>query len=167
MKNLFIPNKMGYVKGKNRPNVECILCAVINKHPDVEKLIVFSCEKHIISLNLYPYNPGHLIIFPKRHIFDLRELNDDEVIELHNLKKMCLNVLDKVYQPGGYNIGYNIGKASGASIAHLHLHIVPRYPNETGFMDILGGAKIIVEDPMYTLEKLKKMFTESTSCKEL
>jgi ATP adenylyltransferase len=73
-----------------------------------------------------------------------------------------LTALDKIYQPAGYNIGYNVGEASGASIPHLHQHVVPRYSRELGFVDITAGAKIIIEDPAVTLEKLKKVFLEFT-----
>ncbi|PKL15142.1 MAG: hypothetical protein CVV50_01080 [Spirochaetae bacterium HGW-Spirochaetae-6] len=108
-----------------------------------------------ISLNLYPYNPGHLMIFPHRHIEDLREIAPEEETELSYLTKLSLNLLEKVYQATGFNLGYNMGPFSGASINHLHLHIVPRYPNEVGFLDILSGTKLIVEEPQLTQSRLK------------
>lgn len=157
-KNLFVPNKMDYARGKKRPDVECILCAIVSGDERVEKLEVYQSELFFVSLNLYPYTPGHLIMFPKRHIVDIRELTSEEVEQSHNLQNLCLNVLDKVYSPHGYNIGYNIGSAAGASIQHLHLHIVPRYQRELGFIDIIGGAKIIVEDPNRTQQRLCEAF---------
>ena len=159
-KNLFVPNKMDYVRGKNRPDVDCILCAIVSGDERVEKLEIYQSELFFVSLNLYPYTPGHLIVFPKRHVVDIRELTPEEVGELHNVQNLCLTVLDKIYSPGGYNIGYNIGRAAGASIEHLHLHIVPRYQRELGFIDIIGGAKIIVEDPNRTQERLREAFRE-------
>ncbi len=161
-KNLFVPNKMDYVRGKSRPDVECILCAIISSDERVEKLEVYQSELFFVSLNLYPYTPGHLMLFPKRHVVDIRELTSEEVEQLHNLQNLCLNVLDKVYSPHGYNIGYNIGSAAGASIQHLHLHIVPRYQRELGFIDIIGGAKIIVEDPIRTQYRLREAFRENS-----
>ncbi|MEM3063608.1 MAG: HIT domain-containing protein [Nitrososphaerota archaeon] len=158
MKNyLFVPGKINYVRG-GRPNIECILCGIVNNDPRVESLVVYSDDLFTISVNLYPYNPGHLIIFPKRHIEQLDELTENEVYGLHKLQLLALSVLREVYQPQGFNLGYNLGEASGASVSHLHLHIVPRYKNELGFIDIIGGARIMVEDPKETQRKLKENF---------
>jgi len=156
-KHLFIPDKLAYVKG-NKPEVACILCAINEKDPEVTKLDIYHSEHFIISLNLYPYNPGHLMIFPKKHLIDPRELNDEQVLELNKLTTMTLNIIEKLYSPQGFNVGYNIGYVSGASIKHLHLHIIPRYKNEIGFIDIVGKTRIIVEDPNQTLKKLKEAF---------
>ena len=158
--NLFVPNKMSYAKGKNRPDVECILCAIIENDDRVERLEVHRTELFTISLNLYPYSPGHLLLFPNRHIVDKRELRSDEVLHLHELEGLSFEVLTRAYQPRGFNVGYNMGESSGASIPHLHLHVVPRYPRELGFMDVIGGARIIIEDPIVTQEKLVKIFQE-------
>lgn len=158
--NLFVPNKMGYARGENRPDVPCILCAIVQNDEKVERLEVHRTQFWTISLNLYPYSPGHLLIFPNRHVLDVRELNTEEVIALHELQCLSVEVLARVYQPRGYNVGYNMGEASGASIAHLHLHVVPRYPRELGFVDVISGARIIIEDPSVTQEKLAQAFAE-------
>jgi len=167
--NLFVPNKMPYAKGKNRPDVTCILCAIVKKDEKVERLEVHRTELFTISLNLYPYSPGHLLIFPNRHVLDMRELTSEEVLRLHELQCLCFEVLTHAYQPRGYNGGYNMGDASGASIPHLHLHVVPRYPRELGFIDVIGGARIIIEDPNATQGKLLQIFQEFTTrnqCRE-
>jgi len=156
---LFVPSKQEYVRGK-RPNVKCILCSVVNKEPEVDKLDIYSSQNFIISVNLYPYNPGHLMIFPKRHIENVIDLNDNEVLELHKLQVKCINILKENYNTQAFNIGYNMGLNSGASIEHLHLHIVPRYPREVGFIDVIGGTRIIVEDPITTVNKLKSLFKD-------
>ena len=164
--NLFVPNKLAYVKGKARPDVECILCAVIEGNEQVDRLEVHQSTLFTVSLNLYPYSPGHLLVFPNRHIVDVREFTGAEVVELHRLQCLCLDVLNAVYQTQGFNVGYNIGPPSGASIEHLHLHIVPRYPRELGFMDVIGGARIIVEDPNVTQEKLRRAFEQGNGERE-
>ena len=100
------------------------------------------------------------MLFPNRHIVDPRELTSAETKELYLLQNQTLNIIEEVYQPRGFTIGYNVREASGASIEHLHLHIVPRYYNELGFLDIIGGSKIIVEDPNETRLKLKSAFAK-------
>ena len=156
--NLFVPNKMGYVRGRERPDVECILCAIVEESDEVTRLEVYRSELFVVALNLYPYAPGHLIVFPKRHITDPRMLNREEVTELHKVQSLCLDVLERVYTPHGFNLGYNVGSASGASIEHLHFHVVPRYQREIGFIDIIAGTKIIVEDPNVSQMRVREAF---------
>ncbi len=157
-KNLFIPNKMAYARGERRADVECILCAIVEGDDKVTRLEVHRSELFVVSLNLYPYAPGHLMVFPKRHITDPRMLNEDEITEVHQMQSLCLDVLEEIYEPHGFNLGYNIGEAGGASIPHIHLHIVPRYRRETGFIDILSEVKIIVEDPNVSQARVREGF---------
>lgn len=159
MDRLFVPAKLKYVKGE-RPDVECILCAVNEKNPKVNNLDVYRSENFIISANLFPYNPGHLMIFPKRHIETIEDFTDEEALELHKLQIKSLKVLRRVYSTQSFNTGYNIGASSGASINHIHMHIVPRYPREVGFIDVIGGARILVEDPNDTVKNLREEFNK-------
>jgi ATP adenylyltransferase len=156
---LFVPSKQEYAKG-NRPNVKCILCAIIEKNPGVELLDIHRSNNFVVSANLFPYNPGHLMIFPIKHIESITPLTSDEVVELHQLQLLSLKILNQYYNAQGFNVGYNLGSVSGASISHLHLHIVPRYQREVGFIDVIGSARIIVEDPRDTVKKLTKAFQE-------
>ena len=155
--NLFVPDKLAYARGE-RPEVSCILCAIRDKDERIKNLVVYEGTHSIITLNLYPYSPGHLMVFPKRHLLDIREFDQEELKEQHCLTSMSLEVLDRLYQPHGYNLGYNIKRPSGASMEHLHLHIVPRYRNEIGFLDVINGSRVIVEDPTKTKEKLIEAF---------
>jgi len=156
-KNIFVPSKREYVKGK-RSAVECILCSIMQNDPEVISLEVVRSKSFIVAVNLYPYNPGHLMIFPNRHIEEVEKLSLSEVGELHKLTIISLKVLRNLYNPHGFNVGYNLGKGSGASIKHLHLHVVPRYENELSFIDVLSGSKIIVEEPKDTVQKLKREY---------
>ena len=160
--NLYPINKGEYIRKRRSKDVKksenCILCGVRDKSPDVESLEVFRKNGFIVSVNLYPYNPGHLLIFPERHVEDIRDLTIEEQVSFDEMTILAMNVLEAEYKPQGFNIGLNIGKASGASIEHLHKHIVPRYINELGFIDIVAGAKIYIEDPKETLNRLKKAF---------
>ncbi len=154
-RNLVIPGKLDYVRG-GKPDVPCILCSIRDNDERVVRLEVGRTELIVVSLNLFPYNPGHLMIFPLRHITDLREMSREEVLEMHRLTGSLMDILESVYGPRGFNIGYNVGATSGASIEHLHCHIVPRHRNETGVLEMVSqGARVMVEDPNVTLEKLR------------
>ncbi|MFW5799795.1 MAG: HIT family protein [Spirochaetota bacterium] len=160
MANLFNFNKLEYIKGRKKPQVDCILCALRDKNPDIVDLEITQTELSMVCVNLYPYNSGHIMIFPQRHIADFRELSDVESLDIEVLTRASIDIMTKLYNPSGFNIGFNIGNFSGASITHLHRHIIPRYPNELGFIDIVGGSKIIVEEPNETMEKLKEAFND-------
>jgi ATP adenylyltransferase len=158
-RNLFTPDKTAYVRRlENRPDGVCILCAIAAGEPAVPHLDLARTERFVVTLNLYPYNPGHIMLFPARHIEDIREYDDAEWAELKRVETAALDVLTNEYEPAGFNVGYNLGPAGGASIPHLHLHVVPRYPNELGVVDILSGSKIIIEDPNITRERLSNAF---------
>jgi ATP adenylyltransferase len=152
-------DKLAYLKGK-RPD-GCILCLVCGESDEVERLVVADTARFLVSVNLYPYNPGHLIVFPRRHVTDIRQLEADERHELEALTDHCLAALDLAYSPAGYNIGYNMGLAAGASIEHLHLHIIPRYPREIGIAELIAGKRVLVEDPRTTQERVKTAFART------
>lgn len=151
--HLFSTEKIKYISG-DKPDVECILCAIRERRPEVKTLEVYRSERFIISLNLYPYNPGHLMVFPSRHIEKLHELGDDEVMEFHRMTSDSVRALEEEFNPSGFNIGFNLGKNSGASISHIHQHIVPRYNNEVGFLDVLSGTRVVVVEPGEVLKRL-------------
>ncbi|MCU0821183.1 MAG: HIT domain-containing protein [Spirochaetes bacterium] len=155
---LFNTDKIKYIKSEQRLQ-GCILCAIRDRNPGVKSLEIRRTGGFIISLNLYPFNPGHLLIFPVRHVEDYSLLTDSEALEMHHLSSKAVNILKKEFNPSGFNIGCNLGSGSGASIPHIHQHIVPRYDNEIGFIDVLSGSRIYVEDPIDVLNRLKKEFS--------
>jgi len=159
MEYFFNFDKMAYVKRKK--DEACILCRLRDGDPEVANTIVYRTENSAVCVNLYPYNPGHLLIFPLRHIEDIRQLEVEERSSMDRNLDRALTILDSLYTPSGYNIGYNMGLDSGASIAHLHLHIIPRYPRELGIAELLGGKRVLVEDPMVTRERLLEAFSRS------
>jgi ATP adenylyltransferase len=156
MEYFFNFDKMSYLTG-NRPE-GCILCRVRDGDRGVENLTVHRTEFFIVSVNLYPYNPGHVIIFPRRHLKDLREFSRDEHDDLDGVLDMTLSVLDATHGPAGYNVGVNMGHAAGASIEHLHYHVIPRYQREIGIAELIAGKRVLVEDPRATCERLAKAF---------
>ncbi len=160
MSNYFFNfSKMEYLTEK-KPD-KCILCLISEDSTEVKKLKVWQNDLFVVSVNLYPYNPGHLIIFPKRHITDIREFSHIEEHQLITLTRSLLNIIDKTHTPAAYNIGYNMGPVAGASISHLHRHIIPRYPREIGIADLIAGKKVLVEDPKVTCDKIKTAILEN------
>jgi len=152
MNYFFNFDKMKYVRGP-RPS-GCILCLIRDKSTEVIDLTVYSDELFTVSVNLYPYNPGHVMIFPNRHLVDVRDLTPAEDDRLSALTRGFLNVLESTHSPAGFNIGYNMGSSAGASIDHLHLHVIPRYPKEVGIADLIAGKRVLIEDPRVTQSRL-------------
>lgn len=154
---LFSTNKLKYALGE-RPKVDCILCEVLKQNPDVPNLLIHESGYAAVSVNLYPYNPGHLIVFPKRHVLKLQELTDEEALDIHKLTSKAITIITKAWRTEGFNLGYNIGKHSGGSIPHIHQHIVPRFPNEAGYLDVLANTRIVIYDPYLMLQEFKKLW---------
>ncbi|TFG00898.1 MAG: HIT domain-containing protein [Promethearchaeota archaeon] len=144
--------KLDYVQGKERPDVECILCAVRDNDDRVRILKIYQDDILFVCLNLYPYNPGHLLIVPIRHVKRYINLTRIEVMRISRAIQGLQHLLDDLYNPKGYNIGMNEGRIAGGSIEHLHFHLVPRYGEELGYIDIVGKTRIVVE----SLESVKK-----------
>lgn len=155
--NIFSLSKKEYIKGE-RPDVDCIICAIRDKDEAVSDLTVYETKHTFVTLNLFPYNSGHLMIIPKRHVKDPRELTKEENIDFIETQNKAITVIEKLYSPSGINLGFNLGENAGASIDHIHQHLIPRYPNELGVIDLIGGAKVLVEDPRESLEKIREAF---------
>jgi ATP adenylyltransferase len=154
---LFSPDKLGYVQG-DRPRVDCIFCASRDLVPGVDHLIVYRGKYFFVTLNLFPYNPGHVMVVPLRHTETFEDFSVEEMSECFRLQSLCIQVLNEMYHPKGYNLGCNIGESSGASISHFHYHVVPRYRSELGFMDVINGTRIIVESPHTTRGRMVAVF---------
>lgn len=146
--------KMDYVQSRRAAG--CVLCGVRDHDSAVVDLTVLHDELVVAAVNLYPYNPGHLLLFPTRHVEDVRELSEAEDRCLSETIRRLLDALDRTYRPQGYNIGYNMGLAAGASIRHLHMHVIPRYPAELGIADLIGGKRVLVEDPRVTRDRVRE-----------
>lgn len=158
-KNLFSIEKLNYARG-DRPKVKCILCGVSEKNSEIPNLTIAETELSIVSVNLFPYNPGHLIIFPKRHIIKLQDAHDDEIMDIHKLSVKAITILSREWKTEAFNLGYNIGKNSGGSIAHIHRHLLPRFPNEAGFLDVFANTRIVIYEPYKMVEELKRLWNK-------
>jgi ATP adenylyltransferase len=145
---LWTPHRMAYIQGENKPTDPeagegCPFCAIPSKS-DEDGLIVKRGEQAYAVLNLYPYNGGHLMAVPYRHVADYTELTPQETFEVAELTKQAMTVLRQVSGAHGFNIGLNQGVAAGAGIAaHLHQHIVPRWGGDTNFMPVVAHTKVL------------------------
>jgi len=152
-------DKLNYIKAPKSD--DCIICLLAEKSSKVVDLTVWENDKFLVTVNLYPYNPAHLLLAPKRHITDIREMTSDEEKELLAIQRGFLDILDTIYNPRGYNIGFNMGIIAGASIQHLHLHIIPRYPNEVGIADLIAGKRVLIESPQRSAERIKSLLHQT------
>ena len=149
---LWTPHRLAYVRGEDT-SVEtvpgCPFCTGPERRDD-ESLIVFRGEHCFVILNLFPYNPGHLLVCPYRHVASYIDLTDDETEEFTKLTKAGVRALKAASNPGGFNLGMNQGDVAGAGVAaHLHQHIVPRWGGDMNFMPIIGRTKalpVLLED---------------------
>jgi len=155
---LWAPHRLGYIKGENRPldsnDVPCPFCAIPNKD-DREGLIVHRGKEAYVVMNLYPYNPGHLLVCSFRHVADLTDLTEDERHEITDMTAHSMQVIRKVSKADGFNLGMNQGAISGAGVAaHIHQHIVPRWSGDANFMPIIGKTKVLPQLLTLTREEL-------------
>ncbi|QQS37654.1 MAG: HIT domain-containing protein [Ignavibacteriales bacterium] len=143
----------------------CIFCEMKDKEvASVENLLVRKNKLTFTVLNLYPYNNGHLMVVPIRHLDSMIELNDDENLEIMNELQLAQKALKEIYSPDGFNLGANLGRVSGAGIAdHIHFHIVPRWSGDTNFMPVLGEVKVISQDLLVTKNKLLEAYKKLTT----
>lgn len=153
MQYFFNFEKIAYLE-EERPD-GCILCLIRDKSSEVKNMTLYQNDLYNISLNLYPYNPGHVILFPLRHIEDVRQLSDQEQKIQSKMLHLILDVVEGTHSPTAFNVGCNMGLDAGASIKHLHYHVIPRYPHETGIADLIAGKRVLVEHPEETAKKLK------------
>ncbi len=147
LQRLWMPHRLAYIKGEGKPadasTVECPFCAV-PKMSDEDGLIVARGTEVYAVLNLYPYNSGHLMVVPYRHVADYTELTGPETTELADFTKRSMTALRDASQAQGFNIGMNMGGVAGAGIAaHLHQHVVPRWGGDANFMPVVGGTKVL------------------------
>ena len=137
----------------------CIFCAKPQEDRDEKNLILYRGEQSFIILNAFPYNNGHLLVAPYRHVADLSLLSEEEHLDIVRLTMLGCEVLKSAVSPHGFNVGANLGQVAGAGIAdHLHVHIVPRWNGDTNFMPVIGEVKVLPEALASTYALLKPGF---------
>lgn len=154
MDNLWAPWRIKYILGKKTTG--CIFCQKPKQKKDKANYILKRGKFVFSILNIFPYNNGHTLIVPYRHIDSIEKMNNDELIEMFDFIKHTSKLLKTKLNAQGFNIGFNIGKVAGAGIdKHLHIHIVPRWQADTNFMPVLTGTKIISQslEELYNIIK--------------
>jgi ATP adenylyltransferase len=155
MERIWAPWRSVYI-GKER-GTDCIFCDKLQSDKDAENYLIFRGQEVFTLLNLYPYNNGHLMVAPKRHIGDFTGLTDSELLEIGKVTRQMVKLLRQAFKPAGFNIGVNLGEIAGAGVpGHIHVHIVPRWGGDTNFMPVLGDVRVISEGLELTYQKLKE-----------
>ena len=154
---LYSPWRLQYILSNK--DKECIFCVKPSENSDEKHLILHRSEYCFVIMNIFPYNNGHLMVVPNRHVPNLNELDKKEIDDQFETVQLCEKVITKVYNPDGINIGMNLGKAAGAGIdEHLHVHIVPRWNGDVNFMTAISGTRVIPESFEQAYSKLKEQF---------
>jgi predicted fused transcriptional regulator/phosphomethylpyrimidine kinase/diadenosine tetraphosphate (Ap4A) HIT family hydrolase len=150
----------------SKPIDGCVFCSIVDGNPEVKEKVLYNDGKNMVLMNLYPYNRGHLEVLPVKHYTDLNELSTEEIKDLFIIVQRTISLIRDVIKPDGINVGINLGEAAGASIEHLHIHIVPRFKYESGFMETTANTRVIEEDidVMYSkfIEKLDILHFEES-----
>lgn len=162
MEPLWSPWRHAYVTRDERESAGCVFCQVHNA--EAQALTLHTGAKAYVILNLYPYNSGHAMVVPKRHVAILAELVDDELIEIARLTRLTEMALTEVYAPQGLNIGLNLGRPAGAGIVdHVHVHVVPRWNGDTNFMPVVGQVRVLPETLDVTAARLRPVLARLTA----
>ncbi len=159
--NLWAPWRIPYIKGIDH-NEGCFLCHNL-AHPDQDEanLVLWRTDRCIVVLNRFPYNNGHLLIAPARHIAGLEEASEEEMLELTKLVREAQRALSITLNPHGYNVGLNLGRCSGAGLpGHMHVHIVPRWDGDTNFMSVCSDTKVVSQSLDDLLAEMKAASAE-------
>jgi len=160
-KNLWAPWRIGYVQGLDKGS-DCFICDITSSPQDDDKNLLLWRSAHcIVVLNRFPYNNGHLLIAPTRHIPDLNQATDEELLEMTRLVRESQKALSLTIEPHGFNVGMNFGRCAGAGLpGHLHIHLVPRWNGDTNFMRVCGDTDVISQSLSELLEQLKQVSKE-------
>ncbi len=170
MENLWSPWRSKYIEDFKSPqnSCDCFLCDAILHLTEMQTieamqttLIVYKTKFSFVILNKFPYNAGHILVCPKSHKSDLKELSQDEYLDLTLLIRTATEIVKSIYNPHGYNLGLNNGSAGGAGVpGHLHFHIVPRWTGDTNFMTSIADVKVISQELSATFDKYFSEFSK-------
>lgn len=159
MQQMWTPWRMAYIRREKRPG--CIFCEMLEAGDDRRQLILHRSELAFLVLNKYPYNNGHLMAVPYRHVDTLEALAAEEATNMLGLVALGIRALRRTAHPEGFNVGMNIGQIAGAGVIdHVHTHVVPRWGGDTNFMPVLADVRLIPQDLNETYAELKAQVEE-------
>ena len=157
MEELWAPWRMEYIKAEKPEG--CVFCQKPAESRDRENYILYRGKENFIILNSYPYNPGHLMVVPYRHVGAREKLGSEEAQEHFELVRKAVAILGEALRPDGFNLGMNIGKVGGAGVlGHIHTHVVPRWEGDANFMPVIADTRVMPEALADTYEKLEAFF---------
>ena len=158
MERMFAPWRSQYVSGTLKTE-GCVMCNAVSAAEGGEGLVVHASPLSIVVMNLYPYNTGHVMVAPRRHLARLAAATDEEASDLMRLVRLSETVLEEAYRPEGLNVGLNLGRVAGAGVAdHIHFHVLPRWGGDTNFMTVVAETRVVSEDPVHTAARLRPLF---------
>ena len=161
MDRLWSPWRYSYIR-KVPGAGPCVFCEIAASGRDDENFVLYRGERNFVLLNLYPYTSGHLMIAPFEHVATLEAAQPETLDEMMRLTRLSEIYLRAVYQPAGLNAGINIGEAAGAGIAaHIHMHVLPRWPGDANFLSVIGETRVLPEALESTYQKLRPKFQEA------
>jgi ATP adenylyltransferase len=159
MEHLFTPWRRAYVTGLEREPPGCVLCRALDGAAETDSLVVHVAGLNFVVMNLYPYTSGHVMIAPRRHVGRLAQATPEELAEMMQLARRLESLFESLYRPEGFNLGMNVGRPAGAGVAdHIHLHVIPRWNGDTSFITVVGGTRVIPEDPLEACARLRAHF---------
>lgn len=155
---MFRPDRLKYVRKIVKPE-GCVFCHALQAGPSAESLLVATHGEAMLIMNKYPYNAGHLLILPRRHVGNFADLTAKEAADIHHLQQKAIHALQELYSPGGFNMGLNLGSVAGAGIPeHMHWHLIPRWPGDSNFYPLIAQTKVVIETLERTYERLVPYF---------
>ncbi len=165
MQQLWAPWRIEYIRMEKMD--ECIFCKFPEEEDDEKNLILYRGKHAFVIMNNYPYNPGHVMVAPYRHVGEIEDLSEEEWEDVHTLTTLMVRAIKRAMNPQGFNIGLNIGGVAGAGIeGHLHVHIVPRWNGDTNFMPVISDTKVIVQGIRENYKELKREIEKLISSSE-
>ena len=162
---LFRPERLTYIEGQKSRKTDdaggslCVFCEALRQGVSFNSLLLFETPFAMVVMNKYPYNPGHVMVLPKRHEGDFLALSLEELGEISRLTQKTVAILKSAYGTQDFNIGINLGRGAGAGIPqHIHVHIVPRWSGDTNFFPLIAQTKVLPTDNQSIFEKLAPLF---------